>query len=343
METYRAVMLTKRGGPEVLEEVELPLVDPAPGEVRVAVQATGAGGTDVTMRRGSYIYAPKMPFVPGYEVVGRVEKLGAGVTELRVGQRVAALIVHGGYAEKLVRPAADFVGLGDDVRAPDEAVLALILNYVTAYQAMHRTVQVKAGQTALVTGASGGVGSAAIELLRLAGLTVYGAASHARHDFVRSLGAIPIEGRGRPVDAALRELLPEGVDYAFDGLGGKYLGQCVRATKPGGHVVGYGFSATSGPDGKPRLLTILSGMLALLVGSRLRGRRGSFYGITALYRKDRTPFREDLPKLVALLDAGKLNPKIAARLPLLAARKAGELLERGGLEGKIVHLASVLA
>lgn len=336
METYRAVMLTKRGGPEVLQEMELPLTDPGPDEVRVRVTAVGAGGTDLTMRRGRYIYAPKLPFVPGYEVVGRVEKVGANVQDLREGQRVAALTVYGGYAEKLTRRAADFVPIPEG--PSDAAVVALILNYVTAHQAIHRTAKVTAGQTALVTGASGGVGSAAIELLVLAGVTVYGAASASHHEYVRSLGAIPVESRKVPVDVALHEKLPEGVDAAFDGLGGAYLGQCVRATKRGGIVVGYGFSATADKNGAPSIVRTLGGMLSLFVGSRLRGRRGAFYGITKLYREDPGPFREDLPKLVRLLEQGKIAPKIARELPLLAAREAAELLERGGLEGKIVHV-----
>lgn len=128
-----------------------------------------------------------------------------------------------------------------------------------------------------------GVGSAAIELLVLAGATVYGAASAAHHAYVRSLGAIPSESRKVPVDTALHELSPEGVDVAFDGLGGDYLGQCVRATKRGGLVVGYGFSATAGKDGTPSLLRTIKGMLSLFVGSWLSGRRGAFYGITKLY------------------------------------------------------------
>jgi len=337
METYQAVMLTKKGGPDVLQEMSLPLAEPAADEARVAISAVGAGGTDMTMRRGYYPYAPKIPFVPGYEVVGRVEKVGANVTSLKVGQRVAALTVHGGYAEKLVRTAEDFIPIPE---GPSDAdVVALILNYVTAYQAIHRSAKMQKGQTALVTGASGGVGSAAIELLVLAGVTVYGAASAARHDYVRSLGAIPIESRSKPVDVALHEVLPEGVDAAFDGLGGDYLGQCVRATKRGGIVVGYGFSATARKDGTPSLWRTITGMLSLFVGSRLSGRRGTFYGITKIYREDKRPFQEDLPKLVALLEQGKLAPKIAKKLPLLAAREANVLLERGGIEGKIVHLA----
>ncbi len=328
-------MLTRKGGPEVLEVVELPVTQPGPGEARVRVLATGAGGTDVTMRRGGYRFAPPIPFVPGYEVVGDVEAVGPGVTALRVGQRVAALVVYGGYAEKIVRPATDFVPVPDGLD-PGE-VVALVLNYVTAYQAIHRVARLNAGDTALVTGASGGVGAAALDLLRVAGVRTFGAASHARRNFVQSLGATPIDSRGAPIDEGLRAVLPSGVDAAFDGLGGRFAGQAVRATKRGGMVVGYGFSGAT-RDHRTDSLALMRGMLSLFVGAPVLGRRGRFYGITLLYRRDPEPFRQDLPKLMALLADGKIKPRIAERLPLLAAREAGERLERGGIEGKIVHV-----
>ena len=335
MPTYRAVMLSKKGGPEVLEIVDMPLVEPGPGEVRLRVLGTGAGGTDLIMRRGSYVYAPPIPFTPGYEVVGEVEALGAGVTSLRLGQRVAALLVHGGYAERLVRPADIFLPVPDDVE--NGAAVALILNYVTAYQAMHRSARIMPGQRALVTGANGGVGTAFLELLPLAGAEAIGAAASRHHHFIRSLGATPIEGRTASVDRGVRDLLPEGVDAAFDGLGGRFLEDSRRATRRGGVVVGYGFSGVTGNQG----LAFLGMMTTLFVACPLTGRRGAFYGITALYQRDPKPFLEDLAKLFDLLAAGKLKPRIAARLPLLAARQAAELLEGGGVEGKIVNLASV--
>jgi NADPH:quinone reductase-like Zn-dependent oxidoreductase len=337
MNSYRAVMLTRQGGPEVLERVELPLVEPGPGEVRLDVQATGAGGTDVTMRRGRYSFAPPYPFVPGYEVIGDVEAVGPGVHGVTVGQRVAALIVHGGYAEKLVLPASALVPVPDGLD-PGKAV-ALILNYVTAYQAIHRTARVVAGQTALVTGASGGVGTALLELLRLAGVRTVGAASPGRHAAVRALGATPVDSRGESIGSAVRELVPGGVDVAFDALGGRFVSECIRATRLGGKVVGYGFSGTM-KDGVPSRWGVAETLASVFLGSFLRGRRGAFYGITYLYRRDPVPFREDLPKLFDLLREGKLEPRIADRLPLLAAREAAERLERGGVEGKIVHLKS---
>jgi NADPH:quinone reductase-like Zn-dependent oxidoreductase len=211
-------------------------------------------------------------------------------------------------------------------------VIALILNYVTAYQMIHRTAAMQPGQTALVTGANGGVGTALLELLRAHEVRALGMASKKHFGLVESLGGEPIESRTKPVDAAVHEVLPGGVDVAFDGLGGPLTRECIRGTRRNGLVAGYGFMTARGTLG------ILRGMVALLLGARFAGRRGSFYGITALYRKDRRPFKEDLPKLFELLASRKIQPRVAARLPLLAGREAERLLEAGGVEGKIVLL-----
>jgi len=329
MATYRAVMLTRKGGPEVLETVELPLRDPEPGEARVRVRACGVGATDVTMRRGYYPFAPKTPFVQGYDVVGDVDAVGAGVTAVAPGDRVAALTVHGGHAEYLYRGADELVKVPPGL--DDAELVALILNYATAYQMIHRVAGQRAGESALVTGANGGVGQALLELLRVHGVSAIGAAGKRAHDLVRSLGATPIEGRDAPIDEGVRAIRPDGVDASYDALGGRFVAPCIRATRKGGWVIGYGFSATDNSS-----LGALRGFGALYLKARLLGRKGTFYGITARYRKDRRPFQEDLSKLVALLADGKIRPKIAARLPLLDARRGNELQEQGGVDGKIV-------
>jgi NADPH2:quinone reductase len=335
--TYQAVMLQGRGGLEKLEHVSLPLAEPGPGEVRVKIRAAGAGYTDVTMRTGYYPYRPPFPFVPGYELVGEVDAVGPGVTSLRKGQRVAALTVHGAYAEYIVREAEHFVPVPEGL--DDAEAVALILNYVTAYQMIHRSAKLSPGQTALVTGANGGVGTALLELLRAHGVKVIASASPKHFDLVRSLGAEPIAARTAPLDTLVRAVLPEGVDAAFDGLGGKGTGECIRATKKGGIVVSYGFMATTSGGN----LAAVRGFLALFVGAFFAGRRSTFYGITQIYRKDRKPFQEDLPKLFALLAERRIQPRIAARLPLLAAREAQAKLVEGGVAGKIVHLAALPA
>ncbi len=335
-QTYRAVMLTGKGGPkalDVLQVVSLPIPEPGPGQLRVRVRAAGVGSTDFALIAGSYLYAPKLPFVPGYEIAGVVEAIGSGVRGFQLGQRVAALTVSGGFGEQLVREAADFVPIPDGVSDRDAA--AVILNCVTAYQAIHRVGKAKAGQTALVTGAAGGVGTAVIQLLRLAGVQVYGAASANKHDAVRALGAIPIDYRAGPLDELVRALEPNGVDLVFDGIGGSTISACIGALRPRGHLIAYGFMAVSGA-----LATLLM-FLNIFIGSRLRGRSGSFYGITALYRKNRVPFLEDLPKIFALLAQKKIDPLVAKTFPLLEARAALMCLAEGKIAGKIVLQSSV--
>jgi NADPH:quinone reductase-like Zn-dependent oxidoreductase len=331
--TYRAVQLQGKGGLDQLRQVELPLEPPRHGEVRIRVRASGVGATDITKRTGHYLFSPRFPFVEGYEVLGDVDAIGPGVAGFVPGQRVCALTVYGGWAEYFTRDAGDFVPVPEGL--DDAEAIALILNYVTAYQMIRRIARMQSGQTALVTGANGGVGTALLELLRARRIRALGSASRKHFDLIASLGGEPIESRVQPVDAAVHQILPQGVDVAFDGLGGALTRECIRATRKGGLVVGYGFVAAGGIPGN------LRGFAALLLGSRLAGRRGTIYGITALYKKDKRPFKEDLPKLFELLAARRIQPLIAARLPLLAGREGERLLEAGGVAGKIVLLAAV--
>jgi NADPH2:quinone reductase len=320
-ETYRAVMLPKAGGPEVLQVVDLPVESPGPGKLRVRVRAAGVGSTDLIVLAGNYRYAPTIPLVPGYEVAGMVDAVGPDVTGFEVGQRVVALSVYGGFAELIVREAEHFLPIPDGVSDRDAA--AVILNYVTAWQMIHRVAKVQRGQTALVTGAAGGVGTAALQLLRLAGVKTYGAASAAKHNTLRSLGAIPIDYRAGPLDRLTRALEPNGVDHVFDAIGGANIGPCIGALRRGGTLVGFGFMGAS------KSLSQLAMFANIFLGARLRGRVGKFYGITMLYRKDPQPLREDLPKIFALLAEKKIDPMINRTFPLLEARQALELLATG--------------
>jgi NADPH2:quinone reductase len=322
------MMITKAGGPQALTCVELPVEEPRAGQLRVRVRAAGVGSTDLMVLGGTYRYAPKIPVVPGYEIAGTVDAIGPGVTGFTLGQRVAALTVHGGFAELVVRGAEHFLPIPDGVT--DVQAAGAILNYVTAWQMIHRVARVKAGQTALVTGAAGGVGTAALQILHLAGVKTYGAASARKHETVRKLGAIPIDYRAGRLDRLVRELEPGGVDCAFDAVGGANIGLCIRATRLGGTVVGYGFMGVKGTAATLRMFA------NLLVGARVRGRRGKFYGITMLYRKDPKPLREDLPKIFALIAEKKLDPLVSVTLPLGEARRAMEMLVAGAVEGKIV-------
>ncbi len=325
--TYKSVVAVRRGGPEVLQIVENPLREPGPGEARIRVLAVGVGGTDVNYRYGRSPLAPKPPFVPGYEIVGVVEAIGTGVSGVSAGDRVAALTGNGGYSE-VVYLGREHLVVAPPSLAPEE-VATLVLNYVSADQMLHRTAKVKAGVVALVIGASGGVGTALLELARLAGVKTLALASASKHGALSALGASPIDYHTRDFVEEVRRGHPDGVDLVFDGVGGPYSSRGLSVLRRGGRLIVY-----AAPTGVSSIIGSLLKMT--LVNLLPNGKSARFYGISALYARDKRPFMEDLPKLLALLEAKRISPTIYARFPLLEARKANEMLESGQAIGNIV-------
>lgn len=333
---YQSVIISKKGRPEVLQIVENELREPESGEVRLKVICTGVGFTDVIMRYGYYPYAPKIPFAPGYEVIGRVDAIGSGVGSVKTGERVAALTVHGGYAEYIYLKPEDLVLVPEGLDSIE--AVSLILNYVTAYQMLHREAQVKAGDKILVTGAAGGVGSALLQLGKIAGLEMYGTASRTKHELASELGAYPIDYKAEDFVKVVKQKTGQGVNYAFDAVGGRNVWKAYRTLAPEGKLVAYG-SSSGVKNGKPQNIAAFGtfGLLGLIKAIP-DGKKATFYGITTNYRKNRAPFKEDLTKLFQLLAVGQIKPVISYKLPLLEARKANEILEQGNTNGKIVLL-----
>ena len=330
---YKSVVATKRGGPEVLQIVENDVRAPAAGEARIKVLATGVGRTDLNYLHGYSPFSPKVPFVPGYEVVGVVEAVGAGVSRVAMGGRVAALTGHGGYTEVIYLGQEHLVPVPDSL-APAE-VATLVLNYVSAWQMLHRVAKVKPGDTALLIGASGGVGTALLQLGRLAGLKMYGTASPEKHAVLTGLGALPIDDHRQDFVDMLRQAEPGGLDFVFDGMGSEYSERGLSVLRGGGKLVAY-----APPTGAGMLLRGVRKMI--LANLRSGGPKVESYGISALYARDKKPFMEDLPLLFKLLEEGKIKPIISARFPILEAAKANQLLESGTAAGNIVLLAPEL-
>ena len=330
---YQSVVAARRGGPEVLQIVENDMRPPCAREVRIKVLAAGVGRTDIAYRYGTSPLSPKTPFVPGYTILGTVDAVGEGVAGACVGDRVAALTGHGGYAEIIYLGAEHLVNVPTSLD-PAEAV-TLILSYVTAYQMLHRTAKVKTGDKALAIGASGGVGTALLELGRLAGLTLFGTASRSKHEVLTELGAVPIDYRIQDFVQVIRRAEPGGLDFVFDGMGGEYSSRALAVLQRGGKLVEY-----ASPAGLSGLLL----GLAKLVWLNLlpNGKSAAFYGISELYARDKRPFMDDLPKLFKLLEEHRIRPIIAARFPLLEAAKANALLESGQVAGNVVLLSPEL-
>jgi NADPH:quinone reductase-like Zn-dependent oxidoreductase len=185
-----------------LRLVQRVLPQPAAGQAMLRVESTAVSFAESAMRRGRYYGQPKFPFVPGYDLVGIVESVGPGVDPARVGQRVAALTKTGAWATVVLLAAAELVEVPDGVAA-DEAE-TLVVNGITAYQMLHGSAKVRAGQTVLVLGASGGVGSILVQLARQAGAHVIGTASPRHHEALRTLGAEPIDYRDPDLAARVR-------------------------------------------------------------------------------------------------------------------------------------------
>src|SRR5216110_3448572 len=239
----KRVVVGHYGGPEVLQVVEEGDPRPGPGEVRVRVLAAGVSFSDALLRTGTYLGGPKPPFTPGYELVGVVEELGPGCSTLREGDRVAALSVWGADAERVCVPEKYAVEVPEDLDPAE--VVSLVLPYMTAYQLLHRVARVKSGETVLVHGAAGRVGTAVLELGALAGLRLYGTASARDRAAVERLGAVAIDYRNEDFLARVRELTGgEGVDVVLDSLGGPISLRSFRALRPGGRLVVFGRYAT---------------------------------------------------------------------------------------------------
>lgn len=330
---YKRVVITEFGGTEVLkmiEETKLP--EPKPGEVRVKVLVTGAAFTDVMIRKGKYPdVKEKPPFSPGYDMVGVVDKLGEGVTRFKVGQQVADLTVIGAYSEYLCLPESCLTPVPEGLD-PAESV-SLVLSYVTAYQMLHRVAKVKRGQRILIHGAGGAVGTAILQLGELLDLEMYGTASKSKHELVKRLSATPIDYKGEDFVERIRSLTGDGVDAAFDPIGGNNFKRSFRALRRGGKLVAYGFyNAVLGKGGNIPLDFIR----LQLWNFWPNGRSTAFYSIGPLRQKQADWFSEDLTKLFDLLAQNKIKPIIAARMSLAEAGRAHELIEQAEVQGKIV-------
>ena len=324
----RRIVVTERGGPDVLKVVEEQLPEPGPDEVRLKVLAAGVSAFDLMVRHGSFPGFPKPPFTPGCDVVGIVDQLGDKVSTLDPGQMVAGgPFFEGGYSEYLCLPAEGLVPVPDGVD-PAEAV-CLVANYLTAHLEMHGVARVKSGERVLIHGAAGGVGSALLELGRMAGLEMYGTASKHNHEFVSSMGATPIDYRAEDFVERVRALTGEGVDVVFDPIGGgRQLWRSYRALRKGGRLVWFGVAASS----KAGMKVIPASFFTRLALSLLPD--GKHAPLTP--NAGKVEQAETLADLLDLLAAGKINPEIAERIPLEDAVRAHEFLEQGGYRGKVV-------
>jgi NADPH2:quinone reductase len=338
-ETTTEIVLPGIVEPEGLQVHHRPVPTPAAGQALVRMEATGVSFAEQGMRRGRYPGQPRFPFVPGYDLVGTVVTVGAGVDAALIGTRVAAITKTGGWTTHALLRAADLIPIPDDID-PGEAE-TMVVNGVTAWQMLHRSARVRSGQTVLVHGANGGVGTILIQLARHAGIRVIGAAAPRHHEALRLLGAEPVDYADLGALAArVRELAPAGVDAVFDNIGGATVLRSWDLLAPHGTLVSYAIAAAvdSGTSMERNFVALLARIAWW--NALPNGRRATFYNVWGGSRIRPTRFRtrlnQDLGAVLALLTEGVLTAQIAARLPLTDIVEAMRLAEARAIPGKVV-------
>jgi NADPH2:quinone reductase len=331
----KKIVIRKTGGPEQLCLEEAEVRQPKPHEVVIHIQFAGVSFADVLMREGVYIGMPRLPFTPGYDIVGTVIEIGAQCCRFQPGQMVAALTKTGGYAEYITLPEHELIPVPDTVD-PGQAV-ALILNYITAWQMLTRHITIHPGQSALIHGAAGGVGTALLQLGKLCGLTMFGTASKGKAQLIREFGATPIDYQNQDVMSEMRALKPDGVDFVFDGIGATAR-QSYQTLNKHGHLILYGISSMLNAGRKNlRAQAETYWTFRIFLRNFLpAGKRVSLYQITAYKKKHPEWFAADLLKLFALLSEAKIEPVIQTILPLSEAAHAHTLLHESKVRGKII-------
>ncbi|MFI5687248.1 medium chain dehydrogenase/reductase family protein [Streptomyces sp. NPDC051636] len=309
-----------------------------PGQVLIRMEATGVSFAEQQMRRGRYYDQPAFPFVPGYDLVGTVLATGQGVEPGMVGIRVAALVKVGGWASHMLVDAADVVPVPDGIGAAEAETL--VVNGVTAWQMLHRKARVRAGQTVVVHGANGGVGSVLVQLAQAAGAHVIGTASARHHDALRARGVVPVDYRTDDVAARIRELAPDGVNAVFDHVGGRGIVDSWRLLAPGGTLVSYGSASTRDDEGSKQW-PVLKLLFRVWTWNALPNRRRAYFfnvwaGRALARNRFRARLRADLTQVFAAYQRGEVTAQIAAQLPLTRVADALRLAESGTVAGKVV-------
>ena len=336
----RAIVLTRYGRPEEAFEIqERPTPAPGPGQVRIAVEAFGLNYADVSARQGTYQDAPPIPCVIGYEVVGRVDAHGPGVTAPALGQRVAALTRFGGYATAAVTDARAAVPIADDLDVGIAA--ALPTQGGTAYYCAEEMVRLHPGDHVLVQAAAGGVGTILVQLCKRRGCVVYGTAgSDDKLDYLRRLGVDhPINYRREDFATAVRRVRGDaGLDVIFDSLGGSAVRKGLALLAPGGRIVCLGAAEReAGPlqvlrDVRFALSFGFIHPIPLLLNSK------SLLGVNMLRLSDHRPdtLQRVLRGIVDLAATGEVRPTVGGRFTATQIAEAHALLGGRGSTGKIV-------
>lgn len=334
------IWIKKAGQPEVLELRDVPDPTPRSGEVRVRVEASGVNFADVLGRMGVYPDAPKLPYVPGYEISGKVELVGQGVPNLREGDAVFGLTHFGGYADVVCVPYKQLFKRLDWMSAEDGA--ALPLTYLTAYMMLIVMGSLHAGQKVLFHGAAGGVGLALLDICRILGAETFGTASPEKHEYLLSHGlTYAIDYRNQDYERVVMDLTGgKGVHMVLDPLGGIHWPKNYRLLMPSGRLIHFGASSLA--TGKRRSWwSLFRGMVMLpfYTPLKLMNDNKAIIGVNLGQMWEQAEImRPWMKQIVAWYDEALFRPKIDRTFAFSEAAAAHHYLQDRKNIGKVLLL-----
>lgn len=334
----RQAVITRHGGPEVLQIREAPDPTPSPGDVRIRVRAAGINFADILARLGLYPDAPKPPMVVGYEVAGRVDAVGADVRGFAAGDRVVALTRFGGYSDVVAIPAVQCFHFPDELS--DAEAAAVPVTYLTAAIALYKMAALAAGDTVLIHNAGGGVGIAAIQLARLRRTTIIATASAFKHGALRSFGVEHlIDYTAADVPSEVRRITRgRGVDVVLDPIGGRSFLASYRMLAPLGRMVMFGLSAAAPSETRNLWKAFLAWKRSSSFDpmSLIHRNRGVFGLNVGHLWDERTQLQPIMEMLLSELRAGRLKPVVAKTFPLEKVADAHRFIQSRSNIGKVV-------
>ncbi|MEO7978281.1 zinc-binding dehydrogenase [Flavobacterium sp.] len=312
------------------------LDNPNSDEIILKMEATGISFAEKSMRKDQYPGMPKFPFVPGYDLVGSVVAVGDNADIALMGKRFAVLTLTGGWATYTTVKVEDLLPIPDGVNVIDAE--ALIVNGITAWQMLHRNAKIKKGDTVLVHGANGGVGTILAQLAHIAGATVIGASSPKHHEKLRNGGVVPVDYNDPNLAQTIRAIAPNGVDAVFDNIGGKSINVSFGILKKGGTLVSYALMSKTNSNIVRMTQFIYMLCKVMLLNILPNGKNTAFYYVWTGKgtEKFRIKLKEDFASLMDLVLQNKLKPKIASTFPLTEITKAMEFAESRNVFGKVV-------
>ena len=333
---YR-VVITKPGGPNVLDIQEISIPEPQSNEVCIAVHFAGINFADTLMRLGFYQPRPPFPFTPGYEVSGVIHSIGKDVQGFEIGQRVVGLMRTGGQASHVVTDASRALPISDEITL--EAAASMPVTYITAHHMLHHLGNLKSTDSVLIHGGGGGVGTAALQLCQWAGVSkVWSTASSAKGEIIRSYGATSIDRHKEDfVEIIRNDTKGRGVDHILDPIGGGHLKRSLSVLAQGGKLYTYGMSSAA-PSSKRSLWKALRALRSrprfdpMLMMSRNQG----VFGVHMGTWNDEKVMQEQMENILKGIREGVLKPIIDSIYHARDVASAHQHIHDGKNIGKVL-------